>query len=127
MTVVAMPVTIVCGSPALNVSTVVSRQGTPALARIRSMTCWAVSSAADRAESAADHAEHAEAVVGQAEAPAQTSVAAPAATNSRLDGSCERRLMLYEPLFAASLVERYSALNSSGNVAWVCARCCGRR
>src|SRR6185436_19319382 len=126
MTVVAMPVTIVCGSPALNVSTVVSRQGTPALARIRSTTCCAVSSAAE-------YAERAEWAWGHAETPVQSSAAAPAVTKSLLDGSCGWLAMpcllpstfyllpstFYEPDLAVSLVERYSALNSSGNVACV--------
>src|SRR5262245_26451219 len=42
--VVATPVTRALGSPALKVSTVWSRHGTPTFFLIRSITCWAVRS-----------------------------------------------------------------------------------
>ena len=68
MAVVAIPVTTVSGSPALNVSTVVSRQGTPTPALIRATTCCAVIPGfCARAR------------------PADASVAAPAMTNALLD------------------------------------------
>src|SRR6478735_8151923 len=47
---VAMPVTGVAGSPTLNVSTVAADHVTPDSFFMRSMTCWAVSSAAWAAE-----------------------------------------------------------------------------
>ena len=41
-------------------------------------------------------------------------------------GRSPRRALLRPPPFAARPRDRYSALNSIGNVACVCARCCGR-